>query len=108
MSEVPIFLNNGKNAFLPVWNGFGHDLELMAGELFNGNKMTRQIQWSNLPYSRCDTNLPLGLDYVNRVTKYRCRGTHQIPTQPVPNNHLVFLISPFSFNRFFFILTVFS
>ena len=63
MSEVPIFLNNGKNAFLPVWNGFGHDFELMAGELFNGNKMTRQIQWSNLPYSRCDTNLPWRLDY---------------------------------------------
>ena len=36
MSEVPIFLNNGKNAFLPVWNGFGHDLELKTERFFNG------------------------------------------------------------------------
>ena len=36
-----------------------------TGEFFNGIKDNdRQIQWSNLPYSRCDTNLPWRLDYI--------------------------------------------
>ena len=69
ISEVPIFLNNGKNQFLPSQQKFDMVWNLRPSNSSKGQKWPSNPMVKNLPYSRCDTNLPWRLDYVRYKEK---------------------------------------